>query len=184
MIDFMLDLETLDNNPTAAVVQIGCVCFVRETGEVKGEFIRNVDLASEMDDGFTVNADTIQWWMGQAALGNDTWSDRGGVPGAEALQNLNAFILDYKTKSSLMWSHSTFDAPIMTYHYNKLGVKQPFRYNQWVDLRTISLMAKGLLTVPKSVKPKEGTHDALVDCRYQVAWFVQCYNAIKAKDSG
>lgn len=178
--DIMIDIETMGNSPTSAIVQIGAVAFDRQTGEIKDRFLVNVDLQSEMKNGFTVDASTIEWWMEQK---DKTWM----VPihlrksTVVALKELSRWISVNITNRGYIWSHSTFDAPIITYHYDKMGMAQPVRYGKWLDLRTISVMAKGVYSVPKSERP-EGAHDALVDATYQVEWFTKCYNAIKKSD--
>jgi len=180
MADIMIDIETMGNTPTSAIVQIGAVAFERMTGEIKGRFLVNVDLNDEMKKGFTTDASTIEWWMGQK---HKTWlvpiDKRHGT--VKALTDLARWMRDNLTSGGYVWSHSTFDAPILSYHYNKMGMAMPVRYGRWLDLRTIGVMATGLYSVPKSERP-EGAHDALVDAEYQAGWFSKCYRLIKCVD--
>ena len=182
MIDFMVDLETLDNNPTAVIVQIGCVAFERDTGEEIDTFLWNVDPQSELDAGFTVNGDTIKWWMQQSADGNNTWLGVS-ITSQDATQRLVQFIRKHARKKSVVWSHSTFDAPILFYHFNKYGTNSGVRYAFWLDLRTLSMLGRGVAAIPKEARP-EDAHDALADCRYQVKWAVKCWQALKKTAQG
>jgi hypothetical protein len=175
----MVDLETLGNGPTSVIVQIGCVSFDRDTGEITDEFLVNVDPQSEIDAGFQVDGGTIQWWMGQAMIGKCTWMGNSHSSKA-TLQALNLFINNRKTKKSIVWSHSTFDAPILSYHYNRYGMDIPIRYGFWLDLRTLSMLGRGVASIPKEAKPPDA-HDALADCRYQVRWAVKCWRALVDK---
>jgi DNA polymerase III epsilon subunit-like protein len=174
LMDVMLDFETMGNGPTSAVVQIGMVKFVIGTGEVAGEFLCNVDLTDELARGFDVTGSTIEWWMGQAAKGADTWSNKDGLDSLRAFNRANDFMKGAKR----VWSHASFDAPIMTYHLAVLGIQSSVRYNRFVDLRTLTLMAKGLLSIPKQKRPA-GAHDALVDALYQCEYATMCYKAVK-----
>lgn len=182
MIDFMIDLETLGNGPTSVIVQIGCVSFDRDTGEVIDEFKVNVDPQSELDAGFVMDGSTVKWWMQQAMAGDATWV-AASIPSLDAILSLNLFIKNRKTKKSVVWSHSTFDAPILFYHFNKLGTGSPIRYAFWLDLRTLSMLGRGVASIPKEARPDDA-HDALADCKYQVKWAVKCWNALQKKQSG
>jgi 3'-5' exoribonuclease Rv2179c-like domain len=176
--DFMVDLETLGSGPTSVVVQIGIVAFDLFTGEAKADTLININPTSELSYRFTVDGDTIIWWMEQAALGRCTWAS-GGLDSMNAWDMYCAFIKTWGNKNCRVWSHSTFDAPIITHHLNTLRIQQPVHYNRYVDLRTISMLAKGLLSIPKSQRP-EGRHDARTDCLYQVEWLVKCWNKLRS----
>jgi DNA polymerase III epsilon subunit-like protein len=168
--DIMLDFETMGNGPTTAVVQIGMIKFVIGTGVITGEFLTNVSLQDEMAKGFSVAASTIEWWMQQ---------DHRSWMGAE-IDSVTAFkqANEFMRGATRVWSHATFDAPIYFEHMNKLGIPQSVHYTKFVDLRTLTLMAKGRLSIPKEKRP-EGAHDALVDARYQAAYATMCYKAVK-----
>ena len=178
-IDFMVDLETLDNNPTAVIVQIGCVAYERETGEEVATFRWNVDAEDELRNGFTVNGSTIEWWMQQALDGQCSWLG-ASIGGKDMLQRFSKFVREHSTKKSVMWSHSTFDAPILFYHFNKYNMSTPIKYSFWLDLRTLSMLGRGVAAIPKEARP-EDAHDALADCRYQVKWAVKCWKALHGK---
>ena len=62
----MLDIETMGNRSTSAIIQIGAVQFDPYTGEVGGAFERNVDLTSAILKGCTVDEGTMKWWSGQS----------------------------------------------------------------------------------------------------------------------
>jgi hypothetical protein len=177
-LDFMVDLETMGNGPDAAIVQIGCVVFDRDSGEVFDEFLVNVDLTSEINAGFRMDASTVGWWMDQTAKGKNTWHGKTSYPTKDAFTLFIKFVQKYKEVKSIMWSHSTFDAPILTYHFRMLAIQNPIRYAFWLDLRTISMLGQGVASIPKEVRPDD-THDALADCYYQVKWLVKCWKALK-----
>ena len=64
MEDLMLDIETMGNRSTSAIIQIGACYFDRVTGEIGETFLENILLKSSVEDwGLTVDSLTIQWWM-------------------------------------------------------------------------------------------------------------------------
>jgi DNA polymerase III epsilon subunit-like protein len=168
--EVMLDFETMGSSPISAVVQIGAVQF-RRTGEIISELLINVSLRDELEEGFKIDADTVMWWMGQE---NKTWMDGEKMDSEEAFIELNRFMQGAK----LVWSHSTFDAPIFFYHNKVLDLQQSVRFTKFVDLRTVSMMTKGRLTIPATERPA-GAHDALIDCRYQIEWLTKCRSVLK-----
>jgi len=59
----MVDIETVGLNIGAAIVEIGAVEFGhRELGDT---FHRSVSLTSSQEAGLTIDADTVEWWLGK-----------------------------------------------------------------------------------------------------------------------
>lgn len=61
MLNVMLDLETMDTKPTAAITEIGAVRFDNE--KILSRFRIKVDLQSCIDLGLTVSGSTIMWCL-------------------------------------------------------------------------------------------------------------------------
>lgn len=172
MKDIMIDLETMGNQPTSAIIQIGACYFDRNTGEIGNTFLENVSLADSMMHGLTVDASTIEWWMVQE---NKSWlvSPRRL---ADALGVLFNFI---KTKTYI-WSHSTFDIPILNNAYNRIESKAPFHYRMTRDLRTLTHLSGSSKNESTEVRDEGAdAHNALNDCLYQVKYTVECLNKLK-----
>lgn len=55
----MIDLETMDTKPTAAITAIAAIFFNPESGEVGETFYRRISLEDSMSNGGTVSADAI-----------------------------------------------------------------------------------------------------------------------------
>ena len=53
MNDIMVDLETMDNRATSAIVSIGAVHCNLITGEIRDEYYRVVNLNGQMENGNT-----------------------------------------------------------------------------------------------------------------------------------
>lgn len=83
MNNVMVDIETLDNKPTSAIVSIGAVMFGPNGYDEYNTFYMVVDAQSCIDAGLTLSADTISWWMKQSDQARavfqqpwDFWNDR------------------------------------------------------------------------------------------------------------
>ncbi|KLP41766.1 3'-5' exonuclease [Enterobacter ludwigii] len=61
----MIDIEAMDDKPTAAITAIAAVFFDPESGEVGNKFYRRICLADAMSHGGTVSAEFILWWLRQ-----------------------------------------------------------------------------------------------------------------------
>lgn len=64
-LDMMIDLETLDNTPDAAIVQVGVALFNREGTAVAARQSILVDPTDYLRSGGSVSFDTLRWWMSQ-----------------------------------------------------------------------------------------------------------------------
>lgn len=141
--EVMIDLETLDKNPTAAILSIGAVAFNSHTGEIDadGGFYSVVDLQSCIDAGLTVSGQTFYWWLRQSddarlALAN-------AVPESldDALFGLSGWFEPYnsayieRAKGKLFpgiasvevyGNGADFDNPILTNAYNALKLDRPW----------------------------------------------------------
>ena len=173
MKDLMLDIETMGNRSTSAIVQIGACYFNRHTGEIGDTFLENVSLEISMSLGLTVDASTIQWWMKQK---NKSWLD-GKCGLIEALCKF----IDFSKNVKYIWSHSTFDIPILFNAYNITGYKIPFHYRQTRDIRTLTHLA-GHQRNESTIDPNDKTHNALDDCVYQVKYCVECFNKLSTEN--
>lgn len=172
MKDVMLDIETLGTRPTSAIVQIGACYFDRNTGEIGETFSMNI----EYPDGegfapFTIDLSTINWWDEQSQEAkNAVFKD--GHPVREVIEKFAVFLKG----ADHLWSHATFDAPIVANAFAILGMKMPVHYKGMRDIRTLMDLADH-----HSEKPREGIHhNALDDCKFQVGYVVEALNKLKS----
>lgn len=175
MKDLMLDIETMGNRSTSAIIQIGACYFNRYTGEIGDNFLENILLKSSIEDwGLTVDPSTIQWWMEQE---NKSWMKDG-----KELMNVLSYFQGFAKEAKYAWSHSTFDIPILCNAYNVIGLALPFHYRLTRDIRTLTHLAD----VPKNetTEKRKGdtdSHNALNDCLSQVKYCVECFNKLKER---
>lgn len=170
MKDVMIDLETWNNTSDAVVVQIGACYFDRDTKEIGKEFEIHVDATTEIQRGFTIGADTLYWWFTQSsaaqrlAMGNE----RSRKLSMAAWRAFNHFLKGAES----IWSHGSFDFPIVNTHMKKLGIVPAYKYWAGKDLRTLVDLA-GI--DHRAYKKKAGVgvlHNALDDCKIQVDYAV------------
>lgn len=168
--EVMLDLETMDTGPNAAIVSIGAVKFDSAACEISGTFYTNVDLQSCLDAGLAVSGDTVMWWMEQdddarAAL-------RNGTPLGTALRSFSNWCGDVP-----VWGNAaTFDNDIMRNAYEKAGLPCPWQY--WND-RCYRTMKNLFPAVPKPPANKQA-HNALADAQWQTLHLFEILRKIRS----
>jgi exodeoxyribonuclease VIII len=136
-VNVMIDLETYDTTPTAAVRSIGAVKF--DCGGILDKFYVNVDLQSCVDLGLTVSEDTVQWWEKQGE-GAKRVLDVDPIDIRDAMQGFREW---YGSRGLPTWGNgSNFDNPILEHVFRRLGMKCPWEYWQDRCFRTIASMFK------------------------------------------
>jgi len=156
-----IDLETMGTRSTSAIVSIAAVFFEIETDTTK-EFICNVDLASSLGHGATIDASTIYWWMQQSMEARESLlPNLNDLP--VALKKFATFFAEHNDERTSIWTHPSFDPPILTNAFHACGLVEPYKYYQIRCLRTLEELY-GWTDIPRT-----GTHhNALDDCLYQM----------------
>lgn len=164
----MLDLETMGHSSNAAIVEIGACVFNSEEGVVS-EFSTMVSLESCLEEGLTVDASTILWWMRQK------YEARGRFSTNEKAPSLATALLAFKDwippKATVWGNGADFDNVILSNAYEVLGLKRP-----WPDFndRCFRTMKKTFGSVQQPVR--EGVaHSALDDAKHQALWLLKIY---------
>jgi hypothetical protein len=153
----MLDIETLGTEPGCAILSIGAVAFDLEgTGDT---FSRSIDLESCQDAGLDIDAETLEWWLGQ----ND--DVREVLTGGDDLETvLRDFATFYdQVDPDEIWANApTFDCEILEAAYQRQNFPVPGSYWDERCYRTLK-------NLPGAVDiEREGDHDdALDDAIYQ-----------------
>lgn len=171
MIDVMLDLETFGNGKNACIVQIGACYFNRLTGEIGEEIELTVDARTSVRAGGVIDADTVYFWLKQSPqaiegiTNNMTSID-------DALAQMNLFFKGAKH----IWSHATFDFPILMEAFRDLNIRFNGSYRSARDIRTLM----DLSGVKTKDFVREGTHHtALADCKFQVKYCVEAFRVLE-----
>jgi len=137
--DIMIDLETLDVRPSAAILTIGAVRFDPFGNDVQNpdadKFYVKVDIDSCDKLGLTTSSDTLDWWSKQSKEAqNEAFSTEGRIHIYEAMTQLYKFCWGAKR----IWSHGAgFDVVICEYIFNKIGKACPWQFWEVRDTRTL-----------------------------------------------
>lgn len=150
----MLDIETLGRTPGCVVVSVGAVEFT--TGGLGEEFSWSVSLESCADHGLSIEAETLEWWLGQDT--NARAELQGGDDLVDVLEAFGAFYGDTEE----LWANSpAFDCAILGAAYDAVGWPTPWEFWQTRDYRTL----KNLPQSPP--EDAETAHRALEDAKRQ-----------------
>lgn len=167
MSDFsvQIDIETLSQKKTAAVVSIGAVKF--NDKEILDTFYINISPMSCKEAGLYIQQESIEWWKSQkpeayAALKNNRKS---------LTEALTEFKIWYGPKSVPTWANSnSFDCVILENAYNSINVACPWKFYDERCFRTFKAMFKSDFKL-------EGTaHNALDDAIYQTKYMLDVLN--------
>lgn len=158
----MIDIETMGNTSSAAIVSIAAVRFDINTGMISQNFYTRVSLESSLAYGLSVDASTIEWWMKQEAAARHALFE-DSIPLNRSLRALNGFV----TKDDFVWGNSArFDLGILESSYKETTIPMPWDWRKERDYRTLVSLAP---SIKKEHKWKGNAHDALDDCINQVA---------------
>lgn len=158
MRDAMVDLETMGNGPTAAIIAVGAVQFDPVAGVLGDEFYAVVDLASSVAAGLRIEPATVLWWLGQS----DEARAAVAMPGRLLADVLRDFA-EWLPAGARVWGNGAgFDNVVLASAYRALGMPVPWHYRDDRCYRTLCALN------PDVGYARSGTaHNALHDARSQ-----------------
>lgn len=183
----VIDLETVDREPTAGILSIGAAIFipdkVLEHGTMEETFYVNVDVETCINIGMTFSWDTIMWWIkqdkeaGEALHGNN-------MDIHQALYRLEGFIEENLGTDELkVWGNANmFDISILNNAYRLCNIQKPWNHKQPRDLVTLEgMLKKGVKEKLKGEISKDSNiegikHNALYDAiveAYRISYALQ-----------
>lgn len=168
------DLETLGKTSRAPIVQIGAVKF-DNSGYVLSTFSKNI-IISDLDKyDLKPDYDTICWWLNQdkEAIHKVFGKNLDRI-------TLKAALIEFKkwlgNENYNLWSHATFDPPVLVENIKAVGLEPFINFKSFKDLRTLKELAKTPLVIRK------GTHHvALDDAMYQKDEIIECFRILNYK---
>lgn len=131
----MIDLETMGTSTDAPIVAIGAV-LVDPTAEepIADKFYVAVDLASSVESGAKIDADTVIWWMRQSneARGAITTTDAVDISGALSMfaRWLENSMKEFEGEIvEGVWGNGVdFDNAILGAAYRRRGFAVPWKF--------------------------------------------------------
>ena len=176
----MIDLETFGQTPGCLVKSIGAVSF--NMNGINDDWRRNISIDSSLQEGFFVEGGALKFWLTQVAPDTQAALFHHEVELRAAIESLFAWFLHVKGK--WVWSHgATFDIPILSVIYSRLGLKLPWEFRDARDTRTLySLLPSG----KPNVRRITSQHDALEDAIFQAHSVITAYRELgkKLEDEG
>ena len=154
----MVDLETVDNAPTSAIISIGAVLFNKFGIAEDFHFYSVVDLKSSLEHGLTESKETMDWWSNQSEEAKSIFNDSSAMNLKDALEWFSTFLPD----DVKLWGNgAAFDNAILSNAYKSVEIEQPWKF--WNDrcYRTLSSLSN-------IKRVQRGTHhNALDDAKSQ-----------------
>jgi hypothetical protein len=179
----MWDIESLDTLPSAVVLSIGAVAFNLEDSDTEASlskdsrcFYTGLAMQDQMDEGRTVDAATLKWWLKQGTEAQTVFWDgtRSVITG---LSQLHRFCVSHKIK--YIWGNGNmFDNVAIRSLYNDFDMASsyPVSFRADMDLRTLKLLAPEETHIERV-----GTvHNALDDAKYQVLKAQSYYRSLRS----
>lgn len=161
----LLDLETMGQIPSGAIVQIGAV-LITDRSRSETAFFSNVTLGSSLEAGLEIDPATAAWWWEQDAAARTRLFDPAPIPLRRALELFSAWLRRWGVEE--IWSHKGFDVPILEAAYRRVGIEPPYDHRATRDLRTLySHFPEQLLSDLLGAKPADHIdHVSLHDARH------------------
>ena len=150
----MIDLETLDNVGTAAIVAIGACVF---SGPKQGEkFYTAVDQTSSIALGLSVSLGTMEWWAKQTPQARAVFDDPDRLKILVALEAFAQWLFPLGEDVRVWGNGASFDNAILAHAYRKAGRELPWAF--WND-RCYRTIAAGI----SERREQLGTHHNALD---------------------
>ena len=183
-IHVMLDLETLGNRINPVLVQISAVTFSFEEEIETKEFDVLVDERSCVEIGLEYSQSTLDWWKEQAPEAQaKVFDPKGRLLIEEALLQFTEFIKELRKEYNTVYLHGNgvrADNVWLLSAFKAAGLDDPVAYNEDLDFRTLHYLAKKKLgyNVKDTIQFEGIPHNAIDDCKFQIACAKAMYNAL------
>jgi len=173
----MTDIETLDVERTATILQIAAVTFdPRGTGtEGEDEWSTTITVTSNENHGRTSSQSTINWWSQQSKQARDAVFGGAQMELSKALRSYTRWINMLRPTCTRVWAKDPdFDVAILSHACKELGIMWPFKFWEGRSCRTAMEMAYPEGDFPKMLFDGP-EHDAVVDCKKQALEIQHAY---------
>ncbi|WP_422050166.1 3'-5' exonuclease [Shimia sp.] len=164
----MIDLETMDTAPSAAIVAIGA-CRFDHDGIKDDTFYRRITLQSSVNNGGTIGADTVIWWLKKSdAVRQEAILAEHSEH--NALRDFRDWLQEVDT-SGIWGNGAMFDNAILGQAYRRYDLNPPWPF--WADLCYRTMKSQS----PHVKLTRKGTHhNALDDAMSQAQHLIEIWN--------
>lgn len=133
MMRMMVDIETLDVGPSAAIWQIGWAFF--DLTKIIESGIAEIDVISSISYGGTVSLDTVSFT--NKTHTPESWERKDKI--MTLYQGLNFLAEEIQShEPEEIWANSpSFDCVILRSAFSACGIEMPWKYGKERDVRTL-----------------------------------------------
>lgn len=172
----MIDIETLDTQPSAIILEIGLVSFT-ETSEIFRPSSYRPAIAMQEAVGRTLSESTLGWWEDQLRKEEIPMNSRlhmqellegNGI--SQSVESIHrAISSEVAEVTGYVWCKGAgFDFPIIKSFFNSFNLADPLPYRKLMCLRTAQALAKDSGFVPSLHVSRIPKHIAFDDCLQQI----------------
>lgn len=180
MTQIMVDIETMDIEPSAAILSIGAVAFDKRVISTKAElkensFYTNISIESNQKVGRTMSASTIEWWLKQSKAAQQSLFEDPILPLKTALIKYRMWC-EKQNADRYYANDPDFDIVVLNNALKQIGDSSPFAYHMHRSLRTTIEDA-----YPDDPMPNLDpgiAHNALDDAVKQAMMVQHCYHKL------
>lgn len=177
--DVMVDLETLGTNPNSAIIAIGAVAF--DAVGIATKFYIEINRDSCRSFGLQENPDTLAWWSKQAhdarELIDRVSNPEHGYDLQHGLEYFAEWLAQHTVLDSVrVWGNgSDFDNSMLTFAYNAVGRKTPWKFYNNRCYRTLKNLYPEVKFERTGIH-HNALHDAITQAEHAVKIFTKhCY---------
>ena len=155
----MLDLETLDTAPTAAILSLALY--------TDGKPLHvHLDVDEQLKYGATISWSTVRWWLEQS--GDARLKQTGAIrlPVNVALAKITEYCRSINGKYTVWSNGAAFDLPILRWHASRMYYSVPWNYGAERCYRTKRAEVAERKLIDQQITSGVA-HDALDDARRQ-----------------
>ncbi len=144
--NFSLDIETLGSVGSPVVLSIGLYHMkdeIEKEPDLSRLFVGNIGITSSLKAGLTVEGSNLRWWFKQSDEAREALVKPQPMDLRYTIKVLNEWYekqiksITWKTDEIKIWSHSTFDIPVLNNACKAVGLGMPWSHRDTRDLRTI-----------------------------------------------
>lgn len=173
MIHGMIDFECFALIPAAEPISLGFKIF-DPMGDVLTDDLPGKEWLFAPGDRYR-DPETVKWWEEQGVAARAVLASRetDGQPTRQVLEELVMWQRIHKI--DILWANSpNFDMMLLEDLFRHVGMENPFRFYNYMDVRTV----RNMFNIPRD-KLKYGTpHKALDDCIQQCMWVQAAYKEL------
>jgi hypothetical protein len=180
MLRLMIDLETLSNQPTAAIIQVGVVGMINQS--IEWEFSASIEVDDAIGIGH-VNGSTLQFWSQQSHFPSML---QGEMKIARMLTDLRSLLENWRGANDSreieqVWANpANFDLPILVHAMCMCNIPNFLpSFQTWRCLKTLRHEAERLLGVTVDRVRPVIPHIAIEDAKAQCYYLFNLENAIR-----